>query len=422
MLAPWGLESVHQTTSRAEQSPYISKMLTRRHLQAIMTFHVTSTLNRERRPGTPDSVYTASLATIARVLAVFLLTALSASAQTVSGTVLDADGATLPGASVYLSGTTRGDASDRQGRFEIPDVAPGAYRIVASMVGFKAATQDIVITAGTDLEVDLVLEAGVSLGDVQVEAEIDDDWLRRFQRFRRAIVGESWRADSTRILNPEVLSFEERRGTLTAQAAAPLVIENRALGYRLVYDLSVFEARTDRIRFDGDERFETLESTTWRDTDRWRTARLDAYNGSGAHFFRSLLAGTIQEEGFSVGMVSADGRSLEPAPDDLMTTRDDGWGTLRASRLLIVSYFENEDPAYLWSEWFKEDRDVTRPIQRSGLEVDGNSALIDPQGTPEDPFAISASGYLAFERLADLVPEDYDPYGFDESDFTPTDF
>ncbi len=361
----------------------------------------------------------------ARALLLFVVSALAVSAQTatVSGTVRDAAGAPMPGASVYLSGTTRGDAADRDGRYEIADVAPGAYRLVASIIGFEPALEDVTLVPGGTLEVDLVVVAKpLALGDVEVEAAFDDEWLRQFDRFYRAIVGESWRADSTVVVNPEVLSFEERRGTLYADAAAPLVIENRALGYRLTYDLRTFEASASRIRYDGDERFETLETRSWRDTDRWRQARVAAYNGSGSHFFRSLLTGTVQENGFSVGMVEPGGRSLGPAPDDLITTRDDGWGTVRAPRTLIVTYLEEEDPAYLWSEWFQEDRDLTSPVQRSALVLEAGEALVDPQGTPIDPFAISAGGYLGFERLADRVPEDYDPAEPAIDEFAPTDF
>jgi hypothetical protein len=34
---------------------------------------------------------------------------------------------------------------------------------------------------------------------------------------------------------------------------------------------------------------------------------------------------------------------------------------------------------------------------------------VDPRGDPEDPFAISVMSYLAFERLADLVPAEFVP-------------
>ncbi|MEL6615836.1 MAG: hypothetical protein AAFQ43_08865, partial [Bacteroidota bacterium] len=75
---------------------------------------------------------------------------------------------------------------------------------------------------------------------------------------------------------------------------------------------------------------------------------------------------------------------------------------------LEVTYGEPEDPAYPRSAWFREPRQRPARLQRSALHV-GGRARIDPQGTPEDPFAVSASGYLAFERLADRVPEDYAP-------------
>ena len=44
------------------------------------------------------------------------------------------------------------------------------------------------------------------------------------------------------------------------------------------------------------------------------------------------------------------------------------------------------------------------------------NARFDPQGTPEDPYAITTSGYLGFERLADAVPEDYVPLGATSAD------
>ena len=348
----------------------------------------------------------------------FLLTAVSVSAQTVSGTVADGDGTPLPGASVYLSGTTRGDATDTDGRYEIADVPPGAYRLVASMVGFEPATQDIVVRAGADLEVALVLEAvPVTLGSVEVEAERDGRWQRRFAQFRRALIGESSRADSTRILNPEVLSFRSRWGTLRAQASAPLVIENRALGYRLVYDLHVFEGGATSIRYDGDERFHELEPCSDLEAARWRTARLEAYRGSLPHLLRSLLAGTAEDEGFTFSLVWEDAWGARPvfrsSGRGVMRVEDDGWGTLRVRDRLDVVYAEPEDPAYLSHEWFRERRRRPSAEQRSSLTVRRGRARIDPQGTPEDPFAVSVSGYLGFERLADRVPEDYAPPGLE---------
>ena len=68
---------------------------------------------------------------------------------------------------------------------------------------------------------------------------------------------------------------------------------------------------------------------------------------------------------------------------------------------------EPEVPAYLRSEWFREARSAVNPFQESDLISTKPQQTIDASGNPEDPDGISASGYLAFERLSDLVPAEY---------------
>ena len=344
--------------------------------------------------------------------------AASAQEAVVRGVVRDSTGGPLPGASVYLSGTARGDATDAAGRYAIAGVPPGAYRVVASMVGFAPAAEPVVLAAGDTLTVALVLrERPLALGTARVEGERDRRWERRLARFTREIIGESTLADSTRILNPEVLDFRSRWGTLTATARAPLVIENRALGYRLHYDLLHFEAAATRVSYDGDERFEALAPASAPEAARWAAARERAYRGSLQHLLRALLEGRAREEGFGLTYTATTGAALRAGGPAfrtsgrrLMRTDARGWGTLRLRGRLHVSYQEREDGGYPRSAWFPERPRRPTTVQRSSLVVDGE-ARVDPQGTPEDPFAITTSGYLGFERLADRVPEGYHAAG-----------
>jgi hypothetical protein len=351
---------------------------------------------------------------LALPLLVLLATAAGAQPGAVSGTVRDTSGAPLPGASVYLSGTARGASADADGRYRIGAVPPGAYRLVGSLVGYRADAEEVRLGPGEKQVLDLVLEpTTLDLGGVAVEAERDDRWRRRLAWFEATLVGESANADSTRILNPEVLDFRVRWGALQAEAVAPLVIENRALGYRLTYDLYEFSASATRVRYDGDERFEELAPADRSEAARWEAARLRAYRGSLAHLLRSLLAGTADDAGYAFEVVRTDAYGARPAfrtpADWLMDVGNDGWGTLRGFERIDVTYRgEPEEAAYLESEWFRERRSRPDSVQRSSLHLNGR-ARIDPQGTPEDPFAISASGHLAFERLADRVPEEYEP-------------
>src|SRR5258708_18524101 len=86
------------------------------------------------------------------VLAVALLatTASFAVAQitsaTISGTIKDETGGVLPGVDVVVSnldtGLTRSVATDSNGYFTVPGLAPGRYEARASLQGFRTGVQN----------------------------------------------------------------------------------------------------------------------------------------------------------------------------------------------------------------------------------------------------------------------------------------
>ncbi len=356
---------------------------------------------------------------LALLAAAALFAALPVAAQTtLVGTVTDTDGASLPGATVYLSGTTRGVAADDEGRFRLTGVAPGAYRLVASLVGFRAGTQDIRVRAGQAEAGPFAFRlAAVDLGEAVVEARGDERFRRRLATFTRELLGESENARQTRIVNPQVLDFRDRFGALTATASAPLVVENRALGYRLVYDLQTFSSTATRISYDGDERFEELVPADAAEAARWQTARAMAFRGSLRHLLRALRTGTAEAEGFHFRLrrMTSEGQLAEYVGRDVtgagLVTAPDSTGfynlLFNGSAIAVRFDGEPEVPAYLTSEWFRGARSTVNPFQESDLISTSAQQAIDASGNPEDPDGVSASGYLAFERLSDLVPAEY---------------
>src|ERR1700722_16931155 len=66
----------------------------------------------------------------------------------VSGTIKDAAGAVLQGAQVVLQPTATSVASDAQGNFVIPNIAPGTYTVSVSYVGFDNSVTTIVVSSG----------------------------------------------------------------------------------------------------------------------------------------------------------------------------------------------------------------------------------------------------------------------------------
>ena len=363
------------------------------------------------------------------VAALLLAAALPAAAQpaataALAGTVTDADGRPIPNVNVYIARSQRGTATDAEGRYRLGSVPLGAHRLVASGVGYETATEDLVLRrVGETRTVDFRLaEAEFELGEVTVESTEDAEWQRRYERFRQRFIGETANAAETEILNPYVLDFEERRGTLTATAAEPLVIENRALGYRVRYALTDFEARRDYNFFHGEPLFEEMAPADPVEAVKWRENRERAYRGSSRHLLRSLLAGTAEAEGFMLYLVpnrgpggfggrSGLGGSRYPVePGDLLKpAREEGDHRLTFHGVLEVVYAreEEEDAIRQW-EWNRERR-APQPVQTSQLRfpIAEDGAFLDRFGEELDPRSITLSGYMAFERFADELPREY---------------
>jgi hypothetical protein len=93
---------------------------------------------------------------------------------TVSGTIRDQQGGVLPGVTVSLTGPTgtRTSVSDESGIYRFPAVDPATYSLTAELSGFQTNRQEnIVVTAGTPLTIDLSLGVGGLEERVNVVAE-----------------------------------------------------------------------------------------------------------------------------------------------------------------------------------------------------------------------------------------------------------
>jgi hypothetical protein len=233
-----------------------------------------------------------------------LLVPIAAQAQdgraVLEGTVVDAQtGQPLPGANVFLATTMRGTATDSEGRFRLTDVAPGAHRLFASMLGIEPASRDTLLRAGTVYTFDLRLKPTViKMGELEVSAKRDPKWRKRLKSFEKLFLGETDNAELTTFVNPEVLDFDGGWGRLTAWTSAPLVIENQALGYRLRYFLTEFQRNGNSVKYDGEPLFEEMEPEDAEQATLWADNRRRAFAGSFRHFMLALLEDRVDEEGF----------------------------------------------------------------------------------------------------------------------------
>lgn len=110
----------------------------------------------------------------------FLLCATNLLAQgsvgTLNGTVLDASGAVVPGATVVATHVATGvetrASSTSAGAYTLPYLPSGTYSIKVSAPGFKTAVQDdVVLRVGQVLTVNISMELGAVSEEVTVKAE-----------------------------------------------------------------------------------------------------------------------------------------------------------------------------------------------------------------------------------------------------------
>jgi outer membrane receptor protein involved in Fe transport len=93
----------------------------------------------------------------------------------ISGTIFDASGAVLPGATVAITNIGTGHkivlATSEQGAYQAPNLDPVYYQIEVEAPGFKKATMDRVkVDTATPLTVNLTLQVGIRSDVVQVTA------------------------------------------------------------------------------------------------------------------------------------------------------------------------------------------------------------------------------------------------------------
>ncbi|HEV2445767.1 MAG TPA: carboxypeptidase-like regulatory domain-containing protein, partial [Candidatus Sulfopaludibacter sp.] len=109
------------------------------------------------------------------VLSFLLASSLLAQVTSLTGTVMDPANAVVPNVDITLTnsqtGLLRSTRSDAQGRYTIPDLAPGTYRLSAKAPGFAEAEINKIELLVNQPATDVVkLEIGATATTVAVEA------------------------------------------------------------------------------------------------------------------------------------------------------------------------------------------------------------------------------------------------------------
>lgn len=362
-----------------------------------------------------------------------LAPAVSAQSLSISGRVTDAtSGAPLPGVHVFIAQSMTGTTTNAEGEYTLTPLPPGAHRVYVSILGYEPEARDVMLRPEEGpMRQDFQLsEAVLELEGVEVVGQADPNWRRHLEKFIRLFIGETPNAAHTEIMNPEVLSFEDRVVRFTAVASEPLIIENRALGYRIQYFLREFAATPTRVSYDGEGLYEEMPASTPELAQRWGALRQQAWYGSWRHFILSVLDNDPESQGYRIfsrpdmgemtvnpSMASAGGGSsvlsgrqrFPIKAKDLYKKGETALEKTLDFHGFVEIIFTGEMEPEHYRAWRSEAGAVGDRPQTSWIRLERGPAVVDYKGDVLDPYGVTFYGFLAYERVADELPREYRP-------------
>ncbi len=336
----------------------------------------------------------------------------------ISGSVKDQKtGMGIPGASVYLEGSTLGTQADSLGNYQLNRIPLGRYRLVASFVGYKSKIQLVeLLKESKSLNISLE-EDNLTLDEVRVSSTRDKTWEKQIRTFEKAFLGDSYNKKEVQILNKEVVNFEEDEDRLIATASAPLIIENQRLGYKITYTLDRLEKTRDLTSFRGLARYEIRLASTPKQQKFWDANRKEAYLGSLSHFLKALIENSLENEGFNAYLLKPGAQNTSAGRKGLFFDISTNRHFPFQANELIKPYRDTD----LYSldtqnaiELVYNQRRVLRPVFPDApypytILIPKGLVLLSNGGNLMDPFSLEMRGDMGRIGMAELLPLDYTP-------------
>lgn len=218
----------------------------------------------------------------------------------VSGIVVnEANKQPVSKAQIFFNGTSIGTTTNEQGEFSIK-VPFGRHILVASSPAFETFGQFINSDEAHDSLVIQLKTKSQQPGKAGDGYE-REGWEKWGDFFIDNFIGLA--SNQCKIKNTKVLRFQfsTETGDLFASADEPLIIENKILGYTILYKLETFVCnfKTRAIGYNGYSFFQPMIGNTSQQQN-WDKRRSEAYLGSLMHFMRSVYRNKLEEEGFDV--------------------------------------------------------------------------------------------------------------------------
>jgi|GEM_PF-1993331 len=335
-------------------------------------------------------------------------------AQTIlSGVVTDGSNAPVPFAAVYLSKTTIGTTTNNEGVFSLTIPQEGDYELAASFIGFKSYSAKITASGGKQKVSIKLIANPILLDEITVQSKKKvKNREQNLAQFNALFLGQTENAVDCRILNPEdvYVYTDTNTGLLKGHSLQSLRIENRSLGYLLRYDLVDFtyDAKKELVKFTGSSYFQPLYGNA-RNLRNWSRRRLAAYYGSKTHFLRSFFTDSLRRDQFQISEIVLNKLTkdtLQVKPIQETNLRFAGNGTFQklfCGNPVRIKYTDNH-PEISSNLFAYQSHLRTSTIQFS------DTVKVFKNGFFVNPYAITWMGDMSYERIADMLPYDFQPH------------
>jgi hypothetical protein len=343
----------------------------------------------------------------------------------ISGKVVDEMQLVMPGATVFLTGTKSSMATDLNGDFKLARLSPGTYQLIVNMLGYKPFQKEITIH---DKDVTLRVQIFPDMLQLkEVKIKPDKNWFKNLQIFKQQFLGETENAAQCKFSNAEILSldFDKKTKILKASANELLIINNRALGYKIKYLLLHFEYDKDKntTNYKGYPSFEELKGTPEEEA-KWKENRKKTYPGSIHHFIHSVYNQNLKAEGFTVYKIrnrapfgaSIAGKPIrldyaEVAFDSLLTAADKNIKSLSYADALYVIYTKASEQSYFRIQNYTLVNRYTyrRQVPEGQVSIINQfgPVMIDDNGFFSPGQNLFFEGYMGWLKIADVLPLEY---------------
>lgn len=307
--------------------------------------------------------------------------------QVIKGTILDkTTKEPVISAAVFFSGTSVGTLTDIKGNFVLDISKHSSMPLTVSAIGYYSITLN---SYTKDKPVTISLNPKTfELNEVVVKEK-----SQSFKRsanlaiFRSEFLGTTANSMNCVITNEKDIRFKtsEDKDTLRALSINPILIVNKALGYKITYYLDKFEYYKTNQSFLFEGKILIVEDSTSSGSKKtyFERKRKDTYLGSRMHFLRSLWTDNLNHEGFSVKNSASETIGYRKIV------------LIKGNNLKYLCY-----PAGIGISYYSKQ-------PTSFLNFRKREVYFEASGYYE-PDGIIWEGEMSRQRIADLLPYDYD--------------